>query len=293
MKYNLYKVLGTLSVALVLFSACTKEYEGIEAIDQRNIREYIQKNSLTGFRDTLGIHYQIITPGTGSLLNYTDKVFATFSAKSLDGTFDLKDDGLNRFAGFLGYFSNENGNNYPKAFSTAVKEILKKKGGTIRIIVPSQIAYGRDGNASLGIPGNASLDCIVKIYNVNNNTEFEDLFVKKYISDKNITGLSRLSSGLYYQILTPGSGDDITAISTVTVAYKGMLTTGTVFDQSTSFKTDLSSTIPGWIQGVPLIKKGGKIRLIIPPSLAYGSQVRETIPPYSILDFDIEILEVN
>jgi FKBP-type peptidyl-prolyl cis-trans isomerase FkpA len=47
------------------------------------------------------------------------------------------------------------------------------------------------------------------------------------------------------------------------------------------------------MEGVPLVKKGGKIRLIIPPTLGYGSQNRVKIPPYSILDFDVEVLDVK
>jgi len=295
MKYNIYKPFYTVFLlALVFMAGCKKEYESIEVIDQRSIKEYLQKNNLTAsFKDTLGVYYQIITPGTGAVVDYTDKVFATFSAKSLDGSFNLQDDGLNRFTDYLGYFSRERGNGYPNAFAMSVKEILKKKGGTIRVIIPSSLAYGRDGNTALNIPGNASLDCTIKVYDVNNKTEFEDIFVKKFIQDNSISGLTRLNSGLYYKIIDQGTGSEITENSNVTVSYTGKLSTGTIFDESASYTTYLYSTIPGWVQGLPFVKKGGKIRLIIPPSLGYASLAQEKIPPYSILDFEIEVLDVT
>jgi FKBP-type peptidyl-prolyl cis-trans isomerase FkpA len=94
------------------------------------------------------------------------------------------------------------------------------------------------------------------------------------------------------------AGADVTPgiCSYVTVNYKGTLTNGTVFD---STKTNnpasftLISLIEGWKQGIPLIKKGGKIRLFLPPTLGYGASAVGGIPGNSILIFDIELLSVQ
>lgn len=297
MKMNLYKSFYTI-LAVVLFSVgCTKEYESIEELDAVQVQEYLKKNNLTGqfeeYNDT-GIYYKIIEPGTGEEVDYTDKVFSTFTAKSLDGAFSLQNDSLNRFTSYLGYFSNAYG--YPAAFSSTIKDILKKKGGTLRLIIPSHLAYGRGGNSSLKIPGNASLDCTIKLYDVNNQTEFEDIFVKKYFQSSkiNIEDFERTSSGLYYQVIKEGTNDTLVTVnSNVTVAYTGKLTNGTVFDESTSYTSILGYLVPGWQQGLPFIRKGGKIRLIIPPALGYGSAATGKIPPYSTLDFVIELLDVD
>jgi FKBP-type peptidyl-prolyl cis-trans isomerase FkpA len=98
--------------------------------------------------------------------------------------------------------------------------------------------------------------------------------------------------GFYYKILDEGEGVVPGPCSQVTVAYKGELTNGTVFQQS-SFVTILDRLVDGWQEGIPLIKKGGQILLYIPPSLAYGSTGNSVIPPNSILIFDITLTNVQ
>lgn len=100
-------------------------------------------------------------------------------------------------------------------------------------------------------------------------------------------------SGIFYSISSAGSGDSPTLCASVTVKYKGMLLNGTVFDESTSnVSFPLINLIVGWQKGLPLIKKGGKIRLYIPPSLGYGSASQSGIPGNSTLIFDIDLVGV-
>ena len=100
-------------------------------------------------------------------------------------------------------------------------------------------------------------------------------------------------SGMYYTIDAAGSGSTPTICSGVSVKYKGMLTNGTVFDQSAQpVSFQLSGLIEAWKKGIPLIKTGGKIKLYCPPSLAYGSQAVGTIPANSILIFEVELVGV-
>jgi FKBP-type peptidyl-prolyl cis-trans isomerase len=205
----------------------------------------------------------------------------------LSGEYVSDDENVNRFLNYLGYLN-------PEPWRIGIGEVLKKKGGTIRLIIPSRKGFGRNGSGS--IPSNASLDCTLKLYDVNNQIEFEDIFVKKYIQQNNITGLTRLNTGVYYQIISPGTGDPVELTSTISAAYTGKLTNGTVFDSATAsspLKTTLNGVILGWQEILPLIKKGGKIRAIIPPARAYGSSARGDIPPNSILDFEIELVDVT
>lgn len=123
----------------------------------------------------------------------------------------------------------------------------------------------------------------------------DDSTILKFISDKNITA-QKHSSGIYYQILSPGSGNiSYTSNTTVSTKYTGRLLSGTVFDGTTtqpiSFK--LGQVIAGWQIGIPLIQKGGKIRLLIPSGLAYGPEGQGPIPGNAVLDFDIELLDVT
>ena len=103
------------------------------------------------------------------------------------------------------------------------------------------------------------------------------------------------SSGVYYQITNPGNGATPTGTSTVTVKYTGKLLNGQIFDNqtTTAVSINLSQVIEGWKIGLPLIQKGGTIRLIIPSSLGYGCVGFGTVPGNSILYFEIELVDVN
>ncbi len=124
--------------------------------------------------------------------------------------------------------------------------------------------------------------------------EADEKIIKQYISDKGLSAKAT-GSGLYYVIDTEGTGDHPNINSTVTVVYRGTLTDGTEFDKSStsgaSFK--LSSVIKGWQEGIPLFKKGGKGKLLIPSALGYGNQATGKIPASSVLIFDVELLDVK
>ena len=118
----------------------------------------------------------------------------------------------------------------------------------------------------------------------------DDGLIKDFIAKNSIVAVKH-SSGIYYQILTPGTGNLSYSGSTqVTVNYEGRLLNGSVFDKSSSAVTfSLGGLIQGWQVGIPLIQKGGKIRLLIPSTLAYMNQERVGIPANSVLDFTIEL----
>lgn len=96
-----------------------------------------------------------------------------------------------------------------------------------------------------------------------------------------------------------GTGAEAVAGKKVTVNYLGTLTNGTKFDSSYdrnqpfSFELGGGQVISGWDQGVAGMKVGGKRKLVIPPSLAYGDQPAGSIPPNSTLVFEIELLNVE
>ncbi|MET0243107.1 MAG: FKBP-type peptidyl-prolyl cis-trans isomerase [Flavitalea sp.] len=118
--------------------------------------------------------------------------------------------------------------------------------------------------------------------------------IAAYLQTNGITA-TKFKTNLYYQIVTPGSGGSPNPCSTVQVAYRGTLTNGNKFDESTNLTFSLQRLIKGWIQGIPLIQKGGAIRLFVPPSLGYGSaDVKDggvvIIPGNSILIFDITLI---
>lgn len=104
------------------------------------------------------------------------------------------------------------------------------------------------------------------------------------------------ASGLQYKVLVAGTGDKPTAGDRVKVNYEGRLLDGTVFDSS--YKRGepatfgVSQVIRGWTEALQLMPVGSKWELYIPQELAYGDREQQKIPPYSMLIFTVELIEI-
>lgn len=125
--------------------------------------------------------------------------------------------------------------------------------------------------------------------------------IDKWLTDNAITALPD-SSGLRYEITTPGSGVKPTLSNKVTVKYTGkFLRDGVtpeqsvVFDKATTAVTfDLASLIAGWQIGFQLLPKGSKATLYIPSGLAYGKNgYGSAIPPNANMFFEVELIDVK
>jgi FKBP-type peptidyl-prolyl cis-trans isomerase FkpA len=122
----------------------------------------------------------------------------------------------------------------------------------------------------------------------------EQQVIADYLAANNFTA-TKHSSGLYYQILKAGSGDSPNNCSSIAIDYIGKLANGSEFDKGDNKAFTLGTLIEGWKKGVPLIKKGGKIKLYIPPTLGYGSSdIKDSngtivIPANSMLIFEITL----
>lgn len=108
------------------------------------------------------------------------------------------------------------------------------------------------------------------------------------------------SSGLKYIVMKTGKGKQAKAGLSVEVHYTGTLIDGKKFDSSRDrgvpieFTLGEGQVIKGWDEGIALMRVGGKLRLIIPPELAYGNKaVGEVIPANSTLIFDVELMSVH
>ena len=98
------------------------------------------------------------------------------------------------------------------------------------------------------------------------------------------------------EILAEGNGDKPTRNDIVKVYYEGKLIEGTIFDSSIKrnqpAEFPLTGVIPCWTEAFQLLKKGAKARLTCPSDTAYGSNDMGTIPPYSTLIFEVELLDI-
>lgn len=110
-------------------------------------------------------------------------------------------------------------------------------------------------------------------------------------------GIQVTESGLQYRVVEPGDGASPAATDRVTVHYRGTLINGTEFDSSYArgepATFGLNQVIPGWTEGVQLMKEGATYQFFIPSDLAYGPDGRPGIPPNATLIFDVELIEVQ
>ncbi len=109
-------------------------------------------------------------------------------------------------------------------------------------------------------------------------------------------GVTVLASGLQYEVLVAGEGAKPSAEDTVRTHYHGTLIDGTVFDSSYDrgqpAEFPVGGVIAGWVEALQLMNAGSKWRLHVPSELAYGGQAVGSIPPHSVLVFDVELLEI-
>ena len=128
--------------------------------------------------------------------------------------------------------------------------------------------------------------------------EFEKEGIEFLKENKGQKGVVQTFSGLQYKVLKKGKGKKPSASSRVKVNYKGTLLSGETFDSSyergTPSEFGLNQVIPGWTEGIQLMNPGSKFIFYIPHELAYGANPdpRSGIKPYSLLIFEVELLEI-
>ncbi|UCJ18416.1 FKBP-type peptidyl-prolyl cis-trans isomerase [Pseudomonas sp. MM211] len=109
-------------------------------------------------------------------------------------------------------------------------------------------------------------------------------------------GITVLESGLQYEVLTAGEGAKPSRDDSVRTHYHGTLIDGSVFDSSYErgqpAEFPVGGVIAGWTEALQLMGTGSKWRLYVPSELAYGAQGVGSIPPHSVLVFDVELLDI-
>ena len=114
--------------------------------------------------------------------------------------------------------------------------------------------------------------------------------------NKKKSGVEESASGLQYKVLKEGSGSSPKKTDRVEVHYRGTLINGKEFDSSYSrgqtASFGLMQVIPGWTEGLQLMKEGAVFEFYIPSGLAYGNRPLPEIPPHSTLIFKVELIKV-
>jgi FKBP-type peptidyl-prolyl cis-trans isomerase FkpA len=279
------KLLSIVLVLSVLTLSCKKETRTLKEVQDQEIQNFLGASISSFTKDTSGIYYQILAQPTGNVITNTEQIYYYQNIKTADGVPLLNTDKYNYIKAYLTDIR-------PTGFNKTIFA-LAKKGGKIRSIIPAYLAYGKDGSGSI-VKGNALIDATFEVINAETTEAAEDSIITNY-KKKLPLAFTRDASGVYYSIINPGNGAATYLTSTLSVNYTGKFFNGVQFDASaigTPLVTSFDPLIKGW-QTLTKIKKGGKIRLLIPSYKAYSTTDNGTVPSNCPLDFEIELVDVK
>lgn len=287
-----------------------EEMATLKDAEATKLAEYLSNNSITTAPLESGLYFIEKVKGSGQKPKDGDIVKIHFKVSDIDGrvfysSFDQGDP-----------MQWECGKTFDNEGATEALKMMSK-GSEISIIVPSQLAFGEQGRKPMVGPYTTLLYDI-KMVSFQTRAQFdkereeeqkkaeaeklkakteEAGKIQSYIKNNKITA-KPTASGLYYIETQKGTGESPVAGKTVKVHYTGTLLDGTKFDSSVDrgqpfeFVLGQGQVIQGWDEGIALMKKGGKARLIIPSAIAYGESGRmPTIPPSATLIFDVELID--
>ncbi|RZL08663.1 MAG: FKBP-type peptidyl-prolyl cis-trans isomerase [Hymenobacter sp.] len=301
--HRLPTVLLWLLTASLLTTACGDDKEptaDYTAVDDTAIQKYIADNKITGAqKQTSGLYYVPVTTNANAPQPTASQIVSIlYTGQLLDGTvFD----------------ATSKRDNAPLTFRLGIDRVipgleeglaLMHKGDKAVFLIPSGLAYGTSGAAPT-IPANAVIRFEVELTDINTSYAIpDDNLIVRYLAKNNITTAQKQPSGLYFvPTVSNPTGTPASAGKTVSVLYTGKLLNGTVFDATSQrgnapFSFVVGATpkqvIPGFDEGVNLMRKGEKATLLIPSALAYGTTGAGTsIGPNTVISFDIEVVDVK
>ena len=286
-------IMFMLAGVLLLPGGCLKDNtEDLKKKEEEAIKDFIEKNDITVQPTESGLYYIETKEGDGRQPVEGDSVLVNYIGLYLSGfVFDTNIDSVakaNMIWNQYGYYN-------PFGFLVGTASIIDgwnegimfmKEGGEATLLLPSSIAFHNYEAVLYEIT-------LLKVYSPDEEIEL----LEQYLLDNNITTEPK-ESGLYYIETEAGTGLQPQQGDSVFVHYTGKLIDGTVFDTSVgdspfSFTLGTGHVIPGWDEGIAYMNEGGKATLIIPSKLGYGSTGSGSIPPYSILIFDVELVDVR
>lgn len=246
-----------------------------------------------------GLKYNEVKVGTGAEAKNGDLIEIHFKGWVIKDSSDLFSDWSVDSTKKADLIADSYAMNQPMKIVLGTESFIKgseegivgmKAGGQRTIIIPANLGYGAEGMGP--IPPNSNIRVLVELVSTK-----EAAVAKMW--DVDSTLFKTTATGLKYAIIKEGEGELVGKEKQITVHYSGFLLDGTKFDSSVerdepfTFVAGVGQVIPGWDEGVQLMKKGSKARLIVPSALAYGERDLGKIPPNSTLIFDVEVLDVK
>jgi len=295
-----------LSLSLLAFS-CKKatisdaEYTTIEA---DNLQKYLLSHHITVSPTSSGLYYLPTDTGNGIKPIISDVIIFTYSLRlENDSVIATNIDSVakrhNLFTEGLFYIPFE----YRlKWWFTGMQEgfQLMHESGKASFILPSQLAYGKNGYPSLNVPAFTTIIVDVELIKViHDPVAYEKTQMDKFVTDSIPAGKVNevLDSGVYHIIDTAGTGALPVNSNVVDVIYSASLLNGMVVTGKTPYSYTLGATsiIAGFDQGIRRMKKGEYAWVIIPYSQGFGEQAAYPInlPPFTTLVYYIHVVNIR
>lgn len=273
MKFFKYLILSS----FLLFTACLQSNDPYnDTNDLAYLEEYEQKDGVTTTNS--GLMYRVIEQSEEGVRPASDQLtIVSYKAESVDQYYNHENFSTDRFDFTI--IKPENMISFA-GIGEAVQ--LMREGDRYELVLPSELAL----NSGRVFTFDLELESVIQ--------EDQEQF---YETNANLEGIEVTESGLQYKVIEEGTGDTPHHASEVKVRYKGYYTSGYVFDQSPGNDTaplHVSNVIPGFSEGLQLMKEGGTYQFFIPPALGYGFDI-DRHPQYgeALLIFEVELVETN
>ena len=275
--------------------------------EMRLLRQYLEAKNITTEPESSGLYFIPINEGSGIKPEKDHWVIIRYTAKTInDNIFDTTDEKVaisnNIYSASIIY--GDKRLPLESANIAGVREglLLMREGGRATLIIPSHLGYGSTGIGRLPAYSTLIYDIeLVKV--ITDPAVYEKQIIDNYIAmyaDSSHLEVNIMESGLYYIEISEGTGDNLPEEDdNVSVYYNGTLTDGRVFDSNTgssafTFTIGANQAIKGFEEGVKLMKKEGKSRLVIPSSIGYGEEGSgDKIPGFTPLVFDIKLADIQ
>lgn len=295
MKTGTYYLLGL--VSLLALGCVEKDTERLEKESEQEIQAYAARNNLNINKAESGIYYQTSFSTTapeyktGDRVAFRYKEFRLFDGRAIDSSgtepvyYPVGSDYLVR------------ADRTRKPMSPGLVQGLRllQPGGTALLLVPGRLAYP-SGFAL--VPPNGSVRLDVQLLSVTS----EDQQIEQYIARNSVVVNQKTDDGLRFSLQKSAEGDSAKIGRAAQITYTGRFTDGTVFDSGTATfpYTGQNAPVKGFLAGIQKMKVGEKAILIFPSAVGYDKNGsydqntrRYTIPPYSPLVFDVEVLSIT
>jgi FKBP-type peptidyl-prolyl cis-trans isomerase FkpA len=285
-------------------SSCLKDDgEELRAEEKRILKEYILSNNISVAPTASGLYYIESLAGTGDSaklgtwmeIKYTGRLLANNDVVMTNDMQVAKDNDIFQESFIYGP-TRLLGTNYA-GINQGIS--MMREGGKARLIFPSDLGLG--GSSTQYIPAYSSMIFDIELLKVIPDfNSYENGLMMEYLQANGISTDST-GSGIYFKEITAGTGDLPVEGKLVTMSFTGKYLNGAVFDKSikpATFILGIDRKIPGFEEGIKMIRNGGSATIVIPYYYAYGEYGkideynRVLIPPFTTLVFDISVTNI-